>query len=158
MSKWFYANIFLLLLVLYQVMTHYTFSTLSLPVLFGLIGFLFYLFNWTRNAMFSSIRTTPDRKRKIKLANISKKVLPFHRWTGTSALIFIILHAVFIIKWYGFSYSITKMVVGLIACLNLFLLVGTGWLRLFKPTGKLRKIHLGLGLSLFFLISLHLIL
>ncbi|MBP2079866.1 ferric reductase-like transmembrane domain-containing protein [Oceanobacillus polygoni] len=158
MSKWFYFNIILLLLSIWQVVNHFSFPILSIPILFGFIGFLLFLFNWTRNAVFSTIRNTPDRKTKIKFVNISKKVMPFHRWTGTLALVFILLHAISIFYWYGFSFQNSKMVVGLLALLNLILMVITGWWRLIKPTGKLRRTHLRLGIALFFLIGLHLLL
>ncbi|MFD1848502.1 hypothetical protein [Oceanobacillus bengalensis] len=158
MSKWFYFNFFLFILALWQVVTHYSFPCLSMPVLFGLIGFLFFLFNWTRNAVFSTIRNAPSRNMKMKLANLSKKVMPFHRWTGTCALLFILVHVSLIFQWYGFSFQNPKMIAGLLAFINLILMVATGWLRLVRPTGKLRKIHLRLGISLFLLIALHLLL
>ena len=158
MSKWFYFNIILLILSVWQVVNHFSFPALSIPILFGLIGFLLFLFNWTRNAVFSTIRNTPDRKMKIKFVNISKRVMPFHRWTGTLALVFIVLHAISILHLYGFSFHNSKMVAGLLALLNLILMVITGWWRLIKPTGKLRRTHLRLGIALFFLIAIHLLL
>ncbi|RKQ37234.1 hypothetical protein [Oceanobacillus halophilus] len=158
MSKWFYLNLVILLLAIWKVVNHFSFPVLSITILFGFIGFLFFLFNWTRNAVFSTIRNNPDRKTKIKLANLSKKAMPFHRWTGTLALVFILLHAGFILHWYGLSFHNLKMVAGLVALVNLLLMVLTGWWRLFKPTGKLRRIHLLLGISLFFIIAIHLLL
>ncbi|WP_068672604.1 hypothetical protein [Oceanobacillus sp. Castelsardo] len=155
MSKWFYWNTALFFMVIVQVVTHFTFPTLSLPIIFGFIGFLFFLFNWTRNAVFSTIRNIDNRKTKIKLANLSKKVMPFHRYTGTTALVFIMMHVFFIVNWYGFSFNNIKMIFGLLAFINLIFMVLTGWWRLVKPTGKLRRIHLRLGISLFILITLH---
>lgn len=155
MSNWFYLNAILLSMVLFQIVTHFSFPTLSHPTLFGLIGFIFFLFNWTRNAVFSTIRNHPNRQMKIKLANLSKIIMPYHRWTGTLALVFIILHVFFIINWYGFSWQNMKMIFGLIALINLLCLVATGWWRLIKPTKSLRKVHLGLGLSLFIFVTLH---
>ncbi|MEK4801627.1 hypothetical protein MHI02_08810 [Oceanobacillus sp. FSL K6-0118] len=155
MSKWFYWNTALLVIVIVRVVTYFSFPKLTLPIIFGLIGFLFFLFNWTRNAVFSTIRNVDDRKTKIKLANLSKKVMPFHRYTGTIALVIIIIHVFFIGYWYGFSFTNIKMIFGLLALINLIFMVMTGWWRLMKPTGKLRRIHLRLGISLFFLITLH---
>lgn len=158
MSKWFYLNTALFLIVIIQVVTHFSFPTLSLPIIFGFIGFIFFLFNWTRNAVFSTIRNADNRKTKIKLANLSKKVMPFHRYTGTIALVFIMIHVFVIVRWYGFSFNNLKMIFGLLAFINLIFMVLTGWWRLVKPTGKLRRIHLRLGISLFFLITLHVLL
>lgn len=158
MSKWFYFNVLLFIVVVWQVVTHFSFPQLISTVLFGFIGFLFYLFNWTRNAVFSTIRNVPNRQTKIKLANMSKKIMPYHRWTGTSALVFILIHVYLVFDRYGFSFQNAKMMIGLFALLNLIALVSTGWLRLVKPTGKLRKIHLGLGMALFFFIAFHVLL
>lgn len=158
MSKWFYMNLVLLLIAIWQVVKPFSFPIFSLPILFGLIGFLLFLFNWTRNAVFSTIRNVPERKTKIKLANLSKKVMPYHRWIGTAALVFILLHAAFVLHWYSFSFQNMKMLAGLLAFVNLILMVLTGWRRLVKPTGRMRQIHLRLGISLFFIISLHLLL
>lgn len=158
MSKWFYFNIILFVVVIWQVASHFSFPQLIPTVLFGFIGFLFYLFNWTRNAVFSTIRNVPNRQTKIKLANMSKKIMPYHRWTGTSALVFIFIHVYFVIDRYSFTFQSPKMMVGLLALLNLMTLVTTGWLRLVRPTGKLRKIHLGLGMSLFLFIAFHVLL
>ena len=158
MSNWFYLNFILLLLAIWKVVTHFSFPELSLQVLLGLIGFSFFLFNWTRNAMFSTIRTVPDRKIKIRLVNVSKKVIPFHRWTGTAALTFILLHGGTIIYRYGFSFQNGKMLVGLLSLITLVFLVISGWMRLIKPSVKLRKVHLRLGMLLFFLVGWHLLL
>ena len=126
MSKWFYGNSLLILFVIWKVVTHFSFPTLTLSILFGFIGFLLFLFNWTRNAVYSTIRNIPERKTKVKLANITKKIMPHHLWTGTLALLFILLHVSFVVDWYGFSFHNSKMVVGVLAFINLVLLVATG--------------------------------
>ncbi|WP_087973215.1 hypothetical protein [Oceanobacillus rekensis] len=158
MSNWFYLNFILLLLAIWKIITHFSFPELSLHVLLGFIGFLFFLFNWTRNAMFSTIRSVPDRNIKIRLVNVSKKVIPFHRWTGMAALTFILLHGGTVIYHYGFSFKNGKMLVGLLAMITLVFLVISGWMRLIKPSVKLRRIHLRLGMLLFSLVVWHLLL
>lgn len=75
------------------------FTALFLPanlyaILFGFLGLLFFLFNWTRHAVFSTIRTSSNRPAKIRWVNLSKVIRPYHRWIGTSALVMIIIHAV----------------------------------------------------------------
>lgn len=129
----------------------------QLHILFGIFGLLFYLYNWTRHAIFSTIRAkNVSRERKVKLAQLSKRVVLIHRWTGTSALIFVIIHLSFVIHLFGFQIHHIKFITGLLASLTMFTLVITGWIRLFKPTIAIRYIHLYLGLSLFFLIIIHL--
>ncbi|WP_269409594.1 hypothetical protein [Lentibacillus daqui] len=156
MSKWFYANLLLLLVTVWQVMRHSPFTNIHISV--GFIGLLFFLFNWTRQAVFSTIRNTPKRKTKIKLANLSKKIVPFHRWTGTMALIIMIIHAVLAIHRYGFHLQWHKMSVGLVAGLLLIAMVVSGWLRLFWPSVPKRKWHIYIGMTLFVVIFIHILL
>lgn len=152
MNKWFYINFFVLFLFIWKVASN------SLPphIIVGAIGFLLFLFNWTRHAVFSTLRSNLERRRKIFYANLSKKVLPYHKWIGTTALITIIMHAILVIDLFGFQTTI-KMISGLLAGIILACVVLTGWMRLFKPSVKKRMAHLWLGLSLFFLVIIHLI-
>src|SRR5690625_7817808 len=83
MNKWFYFNLLLILFVLYKVI----FGSHLLVSFIGGLGLLFVLFNWTRHAMFSTIRSDIPRIKKIKYAKLSKRVLPIHKWTGMSAFI-----------------------------------------------------------------------
>ncbi|MGM8215681.1 hypothetical protein ACLIA0_08890 [Bacillaceae bacterium W0354] len=155
MSYWFLFNLILLLFSFWKVVTHHSFLSLNISVIFGLLGFLLFLFNWTRHAVYSTIRQHPNRRVKIVFAQLSKKVMRFHRWIGSAALIVIIVHGTLIINKYGFYLQHLKMLSGLLALINLFILVTSGWIRFYKPSGLIRKLHLCFGLSLFLLISLH---
>lgn len=154
MSRWFLFNSLLFLYAIYIFIVNKN----NVHIYYGVIGLFFYLYNWTRHAMFSTIRSNIPRARKIKFAKISKRALPFHRWTGTAALIFIIIHAIHNIKLFGFNVYYVKFLTGLLAGIVLLALVLTGWLRLFKPSPIKRMLHLNLGLCLFFLIIIHLLL
>lgn len=154
MNKWFYFNFLVFIFAIWKVVT----GSLAPHILWGVVGLSLILFNWTRHAVFSTLRSSIERKRKIKYANLSKKVLPFHKWTGTSALCIIIIHAILVIKQFGFQLSYLKMVIGLLAGIVLICIVLTGWLRLYWPSVRKRFAHLWLGLSIFFLIILHMIL
>ncbi|MUK90429.1 hypothetical protein GMD78_18885 [Ornithinibacillus sp. L9] len=156
MNRWFYFNLTVLIVAAWQVFQ--TFPSIPTHVLVGFIGLCFVLFNWTRHAVFSTIRNTTDRKRKIKLANISKKIMPFHRWIGTSALVIISVHALLVLDLFGFNWRNLKVVSGLLAGLILIAMVTTGWMRLVRPTGRKRKAHLYIGLSLFCFIAIHILL
>lgn len=158
MNKWFFFNLFLLLIALWKVMTSCGFPVIQLHILFGITGLCFILFNWTRHAVFSTIRDTPDRKKKIKFATISKKAMPFHRWTGTAALIIILFHAAFVLNRFGFHLENPKILSGVLAGSVLASVVITGWMRRIKPSGIKRRLHLRLGLTMFFLILLHVLL
>lgn len=154
MNKWFYFNFLVLIFAVWKVAT----SNLYPHILFGAIGLLLILHNWTRHAVFSTLRSSIDRNRKIKYANLSKKVLPFHKWIGTTALFMIIVHATLVIRQYGFHVTNLKMFVGMLTAAILTFVVFTGWLRLYWPSFRKRIIHLSLGLSMFFFIILHLVL
>lgn len=158
MNKWFFFNFFLLLAALWKVMTSYGFPAIQVHILLGIAGLFFILFNWTRHAVFSTIRDSPDRSRKIKYANYSKKAMPFHRWTGTTALIIILFHADIALNHFGFQLGNPKIVSGLFAGSVLAGVVISGWMRRIKPSGTKRLVHLRLGITMFFLILLHVIL
>ncbi|APC46916.1 hypothetical protein J5S49_04230 [Virgibacillus halodenitrificans] len=155
MSKWFYINFSGVLVVIWSVFNQ---APISVYVWFGYVGALLIIFNWTRHAVFSTIRDSTIRKRKVRLATLSKKILPYHKWVGSLALIFVLVHGTLVIERYGFHWDYPKMLVGLLTASILTLQVATGWMRLYRPTIKKRKVHIYSGMTLFFLLVLHLIL
>lgn len=153
MSKWFLINLVVLLVLIWKLMS----SHHSLHILVGGLGFLLFLFNWTRHAVFSTLRSQLERRKKIAFANLSKKILPFHKWVGTSAFVIIMIHAILVIQRFGFQINNIKMVSGLLALIILACVVLTGWMRLYRPSIKKRMAHLWFGLTLFSLAVIHLI-
>lgn len=158
MNKWFYFNTLLLILAMWKVISKNFFIHWQIHLLFGIIGLLFILFNWTRHAVFSTIRSTSDRARKIKYANLSKKVVHIHKWTGTTALVMIIIHALITFRHFGFYIENIKVLSGLLTGVILAAVVTTGWMRRYRPSLQKRYIHLILGMSMFFLIVIHVLL
>lgn len=154
MSKWFYINFFVFIVVLWKISSTYW----GLHIFLGGLGFLFIMFNWMRHAMFSTIRSNITRKRKIKFAKASKRAMPFHKWTGTFAFIMIIVHAIIVTHRYGFQPNNYKMMFGWMAGIILTCVVLTGWLRLYRTTVKKRIFHLSLGFTLFYLMIIHILL
>lgn len=154
MNRWFYFNLMLLLFATWKVLT----GAFGLHIIMGTIGFLLVLFNWTRHAVFATIRESSDRTKKIKYANISKRALPFHKWTGSLGLLFILIHGSLVIQQFGFHLVNKKIATGLIAAIALFSLVVSGWIRWLKTTVVKRYVHLALGFTVFFLIIIHLLL
>lgn len=155
MNKWFYFNLILLIFAVWKIADR---IPLPLHILFGALGLMLVLFNWTRHAVFSTIRNTPDRQKKIKLAKISRKIVPFHRYIGSTALILIIIHATLVINRYGgFYWQNFKMISGILTGTVLICMVASGWLRLIWPSGRKRTVHIWLGLALFFMIAIHLV-
>jgi hypothetical protein len=157
MSKWFYINIFVFILAVWNVISHFSFPNLKHHIGLGFLGVMLILVNWTRHAMYSTIRNAHDRKKKIKIAQLIKKDMPFHRWTGTAALIIIILYGSIAIDSFGFQWDNVKMLSGIFAAFILTGVVVTGWMRRIRPTGRKRMAHLYLGMSLILLIIVHLV-
>lgn len=155
LSIWFFINFFVLLFAFWKI----SLQDLRLTILFGGLGLLFIFYNWTRHAVFSTIRSKRvSRVRKIKYAQLSKRLLPLHKWTGTTALILIIIHFSFVISRYGYSFQNTKMLSGTFAIIILILMVTSGWIRFFKTTYFIRILHLTLGFCLFISVVIHLVL
>ncbi len=158
MSIWFFLNGALLIWAVWNAAERIAALPVYYHVLLGFAGFLFFIFNWTRNAVFATIRKTDDRSVKIRLARMSKKIMPWHRWTGTLSLIIILLHGAAVIHLYGFNPGSMKILTGLFASLNLLALVLSGWYSLLiRHNLKTRRLHLGLGFSMFVLTALHLL-
>lgn len=157
MNKWFYLNMAVLLFAIWKVFHGPLFFDIPLHILFGFIGLVLLLFNWTRHAVFSTIRQTPDRDKKIKYANVSKKVRIIHRWTGSLALIAVIIHLILVTDQMSFHLWGNKAWSGLAAFMVVFGLVVSGWLRLYFPTGPKRFTHLILGFCLFYFLIIHLL-
>ena len=67
MGKWFYFNLLLLGMGLWQIIER---GSIPLHIVFGALGMLLFLFNWTRHAIFSTIRNTENRMTKVKLDNL----------------------------------------------------------------------------------------
>jgi len=152
MGKWFYFNLLLLGMGLWQIIER---GSIPLHIVFGALGMLLFLFNWTRHAIFSTIRNTENRMTKVKPANLSKKIVPYHRWIGTTSLILIIIHTILVINLFGFNWQHIKLLSGLLAGTVLIAMVISGWMRLIRSTARRRKIHIWLGISLFCFIALH---
>lgn len=153
MSMWFFVNAFVFIFALWKVFS----SSLGIHIILGGFGATFILYNWTRHAVFSTIRSNISRKRKIQFAKLSKKVLPFHKYTGTVALMFIIGHASVVLYYFGWQGTNIKMLSGLLTLIILIAMVLVGWLRFIRTTYRRRMIHLYLGYCLFFSVVIHLL-
>lgn len=154
MNIWFYINAFIFVFVLWQISK----TNLSFHIIFGFIGFVFIMYNWTRHALFATIRSNIRREQKIRFANFTKRFGWIHKWSGTSALLFIILHSAFVLNNFPFQSTNSKFVSGLIALLSLFFVVLFGWLRYWRTTIRRRYLHWTFAYILVFLVIIHLLL
>ncbi|HLR15499.1 MAG TPA: hypothetical protein VK144_06710 [Bacillota bacterium] len=151
MSIWFGINVFILVFVLWKVLA----GTLSIHILFGASAFFVLLYNFTRHAFFATIRSNIKRSIKIKFAHISKRVLPYHKWTGSLAFFLMVIHASIIIHKFGFHQSSFKMMTGIFAALIFFAVVLFGWLRWYRTTVFRRYAHWILAFFLLFAALIH---
>lgn len=154
MSKWFYVNILIFIFILWKLFT----SSFYSYTLLGTLGMFFILYNWTRQAMFATIRSQISRERKVKFANLSKKLQFVHKWTGTAAFIFIFFHLLVIMQYFPFQVSNAKMLTGLFAFIALIGTVTFGWIRHIRTTVYRRYIHWTFAYLLFFLACIHILL
>src|SRR5690625_1115820 len=154
MNIWYILNGLILIFAISKV----AMKPISAITFFGLLGFLFIMFNWTRQAVFKTIRDSPYREQKIRFANFSKRVLPLHKWNGTIALILILIHSIFVIQMYGLLLTNKKIITELFAIIFLIFLVVYVCFRWLKTTPIRRYVHWGLGFTIFFLIIVHIIL
>lgn len=151
MSVWFGINIIVLILALWKLST----GTMAIHILFGTLAFFILLYNWTRHAFFSTIRSNIPRPRKIKFATFSKKVLPYHKWTGSIAFSLMIVHVFLILSRFGFQPSSMKMWAGLFAAITFTGVALFGWLRWYRTTVFRRYVHWVLAFILFFTAVFH---
>jgi uncharacterized membrane protein len=157
MSIWFFLNGALLIWAAWNISQRLAVQSVHHHILLGFAGFLFFIFNWTRNAVFATIRNVDDRAVKVGLARFSKKIMPYHRWIGTLSFILISFHGLAVIHLYGFNPDSMKFLTGLLATVNLFILVLSGWYSLLiRHNLQSRRLHIGLGFSMFILTALHL--
>lgn len=158
MNRWFYFNFGLLGLTIWKIFQKNFFTYFQLSLLLGLVGLLFILFNWTRHAMYSTIRESTDRQRKIKYAQLSKKAIPIHKWTGSTALIIIIAHGIVNWQMYQLTVNQVKIISGLVAGTALCFVVIIGWMRHLWPTLRKRYFHLYSAMLMIFLVLIHIFL
>lgn len=154
MNKWFFINVIFLMFTWIKIITFYH----GIHAIIGGTALTLILYNWTRHAVFSTIRSpNVSRQRKISLATLSKRVLPFHKWTGSLALVIALIHIVFVLQSYGLQIRQFKQASGLLSVSTLILLVLFGWLRWYKTTVRRRYIHWTLGYIIICIIFLHVI-
>jgi|SRR5690625_1138998 len=157
MNRWFFFNLILISIALWRLIQKGYFYYYQTTITFGLISLGFVLFNWTRHAMFSTIRETSNRQRKIKYAQISKRFVHIHKYTGSLALFFVVIHGSISLTTYEFSTFQFKILFGIVAGIALTAVVTAGWLRHFRPTLRKRFWHLYLAMTMVFLVLIHLL-
>lgn len=154
LSKWFFINFFVLLFAFWKILS----GVVAIHIYIATIGLLCIFHNWTRHAVYATIRSDIPRKKKIKFAKLTKKVRKYHQLVGTSALVIIIVHACFALYYYRFFISHSKAASGMMALLLLACVVLTGYRRKWKKTRKRQTIHLMFGYAMFIFVVLHLLL
>ena len=153
MSIWFIINIIIFCIAWGKILLGYH----GIHMAVGGLALTFILYNWTRHAVFSTIRSPRvTRKRKIALAQLSKRVLTFHKWTGSTALVIALLHITLVVHRFGFHINQLKFLSGLLTIILLILLVAAGWLRWYHTTVIRRYTHWVLAFLVIFSALFHL--
>ncbi len=151
MSVWFGINLLVLIYTIWKVST----GMMSIHIWFGFFSFLVLLYNWTRHAFFATIRSNIPRSRKIAFAQLSKRALPYHKWTGTLAFLLMVIHMSIVIHTFGFQPSSMKMWSGLCAAIIFGGVALFGWLRWYRTTVLRRYVHWILAFCLFIIACIH---
>lgn len=154
MNKWFLINPIILCFAWIKIIV----NDHGIHTMIGGIALTFILYNWTRHAVFSTIRSPKvPRKRKINFAKLSKRALPIHKWTGSIALIFAVFHMILIFRIYGIQLDQFKLLSGFLSIVILILLVLFGWLRWYKTTVRRRYTHWVLAFLIIFAAIIHIL-
>lgn len=141
-GRWLTINIVtVLIIMLWSLYQGYD----SNYILFGKIAaqaaFILFLINLNMYFVFLFIRKSKIRKVKVKLAQISKRMMKYHIPIAITASLLILFHAtVMIYISLGHLWG-PKIISGIVPIFILIILLFSGLLRRRKATGKRRKFH-----------------
>src|SRR5699024_12346418 len=95
MNKWFFINVIFLMFTWIKILIFYH----GIHTIIGGTALSLILYNWTRHAVFSTIRYSyVSSKRKIRLATLSKCILPVHKCTDILTLFNYVILIVFLLQ------------------------------------------------------------
>src|SRR5690625_2766043 len=104
MSIWFFINLAVFIIALWKISS----GQITSYIVLGGFRLVFIRHDCTRHAVLSAVRADISRKRKIKYAILSKKAFPIHKYAGSAALLFVIVHASLIMHYFGLQLTNMK--------------------------------------------------
>jgi hypothetical protein len=151
--RWIIINLITIFIIIsWSFYQGYDSSYVLTGKLIAQAAFILFLINLNMYFVFLLIRKTKVRKVKIKLAQISKKMMKFHIPIAITASLLIIFHGSIMLtvqNWDPKTWS------GILAILGLTVLLFSGLLRRKKATGRRRRFHYTMAFLFFFLVFLH---
>lgn len=129
-----------------------------IPKSIAFLAVLLLIVNWNMYPLFYTIKKGKNKSLKKRLVQYSRKLMPLHPWIGLSGVLLAGIHGW--LMWGGRAFSELSIthVSGIIAIMIGLFLLGTGWYRRRKATGKRRKFHLYSAGMFLFIVILHIIL
>lgn len=141
-GRWLSTNIItVFIIILWSLYQGYDTSLILIGKLLSQAAFILFLININMYFVFLLIRKSKIRPMKVKLAQISKRMMKYHIPIAITATILIIGHGVIMLSAYVDSVWTLKMIIGLFSIGVLIILLYSGLLRRWKSTGKRRKFH-----------------
>nr|WP_309099909.1 hypothetical protein [Fredinandcohnia onubensis] len=132
----------------------------TLGQVFAQISIILFIVDVNMYFIFLVIRRTKERKLKIALAKMSRKMMKSHIKLAIIGTILIVFHGGIMLVKLGelIGYTNPKMISGILAILLLAITLFAGYLRHKKSSGVRRKFHYTSAFLLTFLFLLHLFL
>lgn len=155
-TRWLTINIItVLLIVLWSLYQGYDSNYILIGKIIAQAAFILFLININMYFVFLLIRKSKIRNVKVKLAQISKKMMRYHIPIAITASLLIIVHAALMISAYVTDLWKAKTVSGAAAIGILIILLFSGLLRRWKASGKRRKFHFTMAFVFFGFVILH---
>ncbi len=155
-TRWLTINIItVLLIVLWSLYQGYDSNYILIGKIIAQAAFILFLININMYFVFLLIRKSKIRNVKVKLAQISKKMMRYHIPIAITASLLIIVHAALMILAHVTDLWKAKTVSGAAAIGILIILLFSGLLRRWKASGKRRKFHFTMAFVFFGFVILH---
>lgn len=152
-AKWFALNLAIIIfIIIWSLAQGFETNFILVGKLLAQIAFILFLINLNMYFVFLLIRKSKVRPVKIKLAQISKRMMKYHIPLALTGATLILVHGWMMISvhlWSG------KLATGLIATGTLLFLLFSGLLRRRKATGKRRRFHYQMAFIFFAFVFLH---
>lgn len=158
-GRWLVTNILtVIIIVLWSFYQGYDSNYILMGKIVAQVAFFLFLINLNMYFVFLLIRKSKVRNVKVKLAQISKRMMKYHIPIAITASLLILFHAVVMI-YVRLEYLWgTKTISGIVATFILIILLCSGLLRRWKATGKRRRFHYIMAFTFFGFMILHIFL